>query len=132
MQGLKCLNFLFYPDSAAALVPFVAGSHRLLPALLSTKPLPAGSVVCLVHPPADLFFYWQKGHVSVLLETVPASIWWMDWVTAGMVFLSDSGAGTGQLIVTLGEDLIGATAFFQELFLLGWKGDNLVRGLCRL
>ena len=32
---------LFFQGSAAALVPFVAGSHRLLPALLSTKPLPA-------------------------------------------------------------------------------------------
>ena len=39
-------------------MPFEAGSHRLLPALLSTKPLPAGSVELLVllHPPADLFF----------------------------------------------------------------------------
>ena len=43
-------------------MPFEAGSHRLLPALLSTKPLPAGSVVWLVlHPPADLFFLIAGG-----------------------------------------------------------------------
>ena len=79
LRGLKRLGSLFYPDSAAAIVPFVAGSHRLLPALLSTKPLPSGSVVCLVHlhPPADLFFYWQEGHVFVWLGIVPASIWQM-------------------------------------------------------
>ena len=41
------------------------------------KALPAGSVVCLVHPPADWFFYWQEGHVFVLLGIVPASIWQM-------------------------------------------------------
>ena len=47
-------------------MPFEAGSHRLLPALLSTKPLPAESVVCLVlHPPADLFFYWQEGRLCL-------------------------------------------------------------------
>ena len=44
-------------------MPFKAGSHRLLPALLSTKPLPAGSVVWLivVHPPADLIFLLAGG-----------------------------------------------------------------------
>ena len=44
-------------------MPFEAGSHRLLPALLSTKPLPAGSVVwsIVVHPPADLGFFLLAG-----------------------------------------------------------------------
>ena len=41
-----------------ALVLFEAGSHRLLPALLSIKLLPARSAgyLIVVHPPADLVF----------------------------------------------------------------------------
>ena len=44
-------------------MPFEAGSHRLLPALLSTKPLPAGSAgyLIVVHPPADLGLFLPAG-----------------------------------------------------------------------
>ena len=61
-------------------MPFEAGSRRLLPALLSTKPLPAGSVGLLIlfHSPADLGFFFfckQEGDVFVWPERVLAMIW---------------------------------------------------------
>ena len=59
-------------------MPFEAGSRRLLPALLSTKPLLAGSVGLLILlPPADLVFCQQEGHVSIFVwpEKVLGMMW---------------------------------------------------------
>ena len=53
-------------------------------------------------------------------------------VRKGMVSLLNLGVGTGQLIVNLEGDLVGSVTSFQILFLLGWGGDNLMRGLCGL
>ena len=43
-------------------------------------------------------------------------------MTAGMVFLSDSGAGTGQLIVILGEGFDRGDGIFSGIVLAGVKG----------
>ena len=57
----------------------------------------------LVRPPADLFFScWQEGLVFVWPERVPESLLMRGLVREGMVSWLNLGAGTGQLIVTLG------------------------------
>ena len=91
-------------------MPFTAGSHRLLSALLSTKPLPAGSALWLTGflPPADLiFFCWQEGLVFVLPERVPGLILMTGLMMVEMVCGLDLGAGTGQQTLGGGFDRVG-------------------------
>ena len=114
-------------------MPFVAGSRRLLPALLSTKPLPAGSVgLLIVLLPVDLFFCQQEGSCFCLCVAGKSS--WDD-IAEGL-----SEGGDDVLVKFNGWDRsadcdlgrgiwYGAAVFFQVMFLLGGESIYLMERL---
>ena len=64
LKGLQYSDCSSFQGSAAALVPSGAESPQMLPALPSTKPLPAVFVQSIVLAPADLVsFFRQEGPV---------------------------------------------------------------------